>query len=99
MEKFETDCIHIHSCRRMAALARNLGHPIYYRGCNPETCTAYQSVDDFLGTIEIAHDFVPKYFDIEDTLVGSIRINAEGEIWVNNDFVIGHADIEFKEAE
>ena len=38
MNSYAEDCVHLHACRRLCKIAK-----VKSRGCNAETCTAYES--------------------------------------------------------
>lgn len=42
------DCVHTRACRRLCCLARQQTGLKVLRGCNRETCTAYESKSDLL---------------------------------------------------
>ena len=69
------DCIHLKSCRRYSKNLRGKGISIA-RGCN-DTCTAYQSIEDF----KDENNFYSKE-EVESVMYGA-----------NQDGVNGYTDI------
>lgn len=60
-DKFK-DCIHLHACRRVCAIAKNAFGNDLARGCDKDTCKAYEEVKDIVDEIDIddedSYDFV-----------------------------------------
>ena len=73
-----SDCIHLHACRRVTAIANKalkgkVGSQKLARGCNKQ-CVCYRSVNDVvddlndaIGMIDRAYDEVTSYADVFPT--------------------------------
>lgn len=60
------DCIHLHACRRVCAIAKSVYGKNLGRGCDKETCVAYKEVKDIVDEIDIDDEY---YYDFVSNIV------------------------------
>lgn len=45
---YADDCIHLHACRRLSQIVKATCKKTVTRGCDPDKCTAYKTLSDYI---------------------------------------------------
>lgn len=61
-DKFK-DCVHLHACRRVCAIAKNVFGKDLARGCGKDTCKAYEEITDIIDRSDVSEELKDRFND------------------------------------